>query len=184
MTKPTQSQINFLNQQKIPLYQLFDATGLKFTEYKQIMKDLGMVVAVGVTPCNEAGHTLRDRHGHCVQCGTHNFAFRRRHYDSGVIYLARSESLQLSKVGTTKDASGREKSLNRFGYGGSCDWKIQYSKQCDEAGRVEFNVHQALKNHNVSKSYWKQGRLIDCAELFNCGVELAIETIENIISQY
>ena len=62
MTKLTDSQTKFLGTQGIPLSQVFDATGMKSSEYKQIMKDIGMVVAIGVTPCDASGHTLRTRH--------------------------------------------------------------------------------------------------------------------------
>ncbi len=159
MAKLTDSQTKFLKTQGIPLSQVFDATGMKSSEYKQIMKDIGMVVAIGVTPCDALGHTLRTRHGHCVQCGTHNLAFLKRYDDLGTIYVAKDSSSKLVKIGTAKDASGRENSLNRFGYGGSNDWQIQFTQQCDRAGRIEFHVHQTLSPYRVSKSYWKQGRL-------------------------
>ena len=186
MAELTLTQIYFLQDQGIPMSQLFDATGMKKSEYKQIMKDLGMVVAIGVTPCNAAGHTLRTRHGHCVQCdcGTRNLAFLKRYDETGLVYVARSESIKLTKIGTARDdAAQREYSLNRSGYGGGSDWKIYFVQQCDKAGRVEFNVHKSLMPHNVSRSYWKQDMLVDCAELFNCEVELAIKTIEQFISQ-
>ncbi len=183
MAKLTDGQIKFLGIQGIPLSQVFDATGMKSSEYKQIMKDIGMVVAIGVTPCDASGHKLRTRHGHCVQCGTHNLAFLKRYDDLGIIYVAKDATSKLAKIGTAKDASGRENSLNRVGYGGSNNWKIEFAQQCERAGRIEFNVHQALSPYRVSKSYWKQGHLVDCNELFDCDVELAITTIKRIISE-
>lgn len=183
MTKLTLPQICFLIDQGIPMYQVFDATGIKTGDYKRIMKELGMAVAIGVTPCKKAGHTLRDSGGHCLQCGTHNIAFRRRYHESGTLYVARSENLGLTKIGTAKVVGKREYTLNNCGYGGSSDWKMQFTQHCDKVARVELEVHQILKNHNVSKSYWKQDNLVDCSEIFDCEVELAIKAIEQIISQ-
>jgi hypothetical protein len=183
MTKLTDNQTKFLKTQGIPLSRVFDATGMKPSEYKPIMKDLGMDVAIGVTPCKEVGHTLRIRGGHCLQCGTHNLAFLRRYSDEATIYAATSTILKLTKIGTAKDASKREYSLNNSRYGDSNDWKIQFTQQCPKAGRIEFEVHQALMPFNVSRSYWKQGNLVDCEELFDCNVELAIATIKQTISK-
>ena len=185
MAQLTLSQICFLIHHKVPSSQVFDATGMKKEEYREVMKDLGMTIAIGLNPCTaRERHTLKDKYGHCVQCDTNNLAFQKRFNESGFIYVARSESLGLTKIGTAKDTAKREYSLNNFGYGGCSDWKIQFTKQCSKHGRIEFEAHQALMPYNVHKSYWKQGNLIDCAELFDCEVELAIKTIEEIILRY
>jgi hypothetical protein len=182
MAELTLAQICFLIHHKTPLSQVFDATGMKKEEYKEIMKELGMTIAIGLNPCkSREGHTLKDKYGHCVQCETNNFAFQKRFNESGFIYVARSESLGLIKIGTAKDTAQREYSLNNFGYGGSSDWKIMFTKQCNKYGRTEFEAHQALMPHNVHRSYWKQGNLVNCNELFDCEVELAIKTIKDTI---
>jgi len=185
MAKLTLPQAGFLIHHKIPLSKVFDATGMKKEEYLKVMKDLGMTIAIGLNPCTaREKHTLKDKYGHCVQCKTNNFAFQKRYNELGFIYVARSESIGLTKIGTAKDTTQREYSLNNVGYGGSSDWKIQFTKQCNKHGRIEFEAHQALMTHNVHRSYWKQGSLIDCTELFDCEVELAIKTIEDTILRY
>ena len=182
MAELTPAQNCFLIHHKIPLSQVFDATGMKKKEYKEVMKELGMTIAIGLNPCKaRERHTLKDKHGHCVQCKPVNLAFQKRYNESGFIYIARSESLKLIKIGTAKDTVKREYSLNNFGYGGCSDWKIMFTEQCNKHGRIEFEAHQALMPHNVRKSYWKQDNLVDCSELFDCEVELAILTIEKII---
>lgn len=185
MAKLTLPQICFLIHYKIPPSQVFDATGMKKKDYEEVMKDLGMTIAIGLNPCKaRERHTLKDKYGHCVQCGTHNFAFQKRYNELGFIYVARSESIKLTKIGTAKDPAQREYSLNNSGYGGSIDWKIQFTKQCNKYGQIEFEAHQALKIYNVSREYYRQGNLVECSELFNCEVELAIKTIEDTILQY
>lgn len=185
MAKLTLPQACFLIHHKIPLSQVFDATGMKQKEYREVMKDLGMVIAIGLNPCTaREKHTLKDKYGKCVQCGTHNLAFQKRYNELGFIYVARSEGIGLVKIGTAKDTAQREYSLNNFGYGGGSDWKIHFTKQCNKYGRIEFEAHQTLMPHNVHRSYWKQNSLVDCNELFDCEVELAIQTIEKVISQH
>jgi hypothetical protein len=185
MAELTFAQNCFLIHHKIPLSQVFDATGMKKKEYEEVMKELGMTIAIGVNPCRAIErHTLKDKHGHCVQCKPVNFAFQKRYNESGYIYVARSESLGLTKIGTAKDPARREYSLNNFGYGGCSDWKIIFTRQCNKYGRIEFEAHQALMSHKVHKSYWKQDNWVDCSELFDCEVELAVKTIEDTILQY
>ena len=149
------------------------------------MKDLGMTIAIGLNPCTaRERHTLKDKYGHCVQCETNNFAFQKRYNELGFIYVASSESIGLVKIGTAKDTAKREYSLNNVGYGGCNDWKIQFTQQYEKMGRIEFDVHQSLKTYSVSKEYWRQGNPVECSELFNCSVELAIKTIEDNILRY
>ena len=182
MAKLSPDQLKFLVQHKIPLSQVFDGTDIPRHRHSKLMRGLGMVVAIGVAPCAAAGHTLRTRAGHCAQCGTHNLAFLRRFDEKGDVYVAKSESSGLIKIGTAQDASERAESLNNFGYGGYYDWVIQFVQHCDRAGRVEFKVHKALAQHCVTRTYEKQGNVVNCNELFVCETTLAIATINEILA--
>ena len=51
MAELTLAQNSFLIHHKIPLSQVFDATGMKKEEYKELMKELGMTIAIGVNHC-------------------------------------------------------------------------------------------------------------------------------------
>lgn len=181
MTRPTKEQFEFLVRHQIPLSQVFDATGYSTGEYKAIMDELGMVVAIGVSPCARAGHTVRTRAGHCAQCGTHNLAFLRRFDDAGYVYVASSDSLRLIKVGTSSDVDARLYTLNYFGYGGAYDWSMQFFSHCPRAGRVEFLAQQALLPHVVWRDYVKQGESVRCQELFSCTAKVAIKSIKNVL---
>jgi len=183
MAKFLKDQLEFLEYHGIPLSQVFDATGMSTNDYRRVMDELGMVVAIGVTPCAAAGHTLRTRGGHCAQCKPANLAFVSRWDNAGDVYVATSESICLTKLGTAQNAYVRADSLNFYAYGGSSDWEIRFTRYCETAGRVEFLAQQALKRHNVIREYIKQGSLITCQELFDCDTSLAISAIDTAIEK-
>lgn len=180
--KLTKEQEAFLESQGIPLSAAFDASSMPKSVYSQVMKKLGKLVAFGVTPCDRAGHTLRTRHGHCIQCGTHHLAFIQRYSESGVIYVAHSASKKLTKVGVTGDVSERIKMLNSYGYAGVNDWRVWYQRGMENnAGRVENFIHNKLLKYKISVNYEKEGRLVECQEVFDCGYEIAtLEAMESI----
>lgn len=159
----------FLHSQKILMRDLFDASGLKKQEYQALMKELGQLFAYGVSPCQSAGHTLRSRSGHCIQCDTKIIAFSRRNSDAGTVYIAGSTSSQLLKVGYTNDRQRRATYLCNEKYGGASDWEIlAWVNLSRNAGRVEFDIHEALKNKSASGYYMKEGKQVSCYELFRC----------------
>lgn len=174
-------QIRFLASQGIPLSQVFDASGMSRSEYQAKMRNLGMVVAAGVTPCAAAGHTLRTRAGHCVQCGTGNLAFIKRFDDPGLVYVAVSTVRQLTKVGTTSDTAARIKSLCSYGYGGAYDWRLHFHAQTSAAGRVEFKAHELLAKFRIYVSYLRSGMTVDCHELFTCAPRQAVAAVQSAI---
>lgn len=159
-------QLHFLMSQGIPLSQVFDATGLTRSQYKEKMRELGMLVALGTTPCTAGGHTLRTRSGHCIQCGTHNLAFLKRFEEPGFVYVLTSPTKRLVKVGTTGEVQQRLKSLRGYGYGGASDWELSFSLYSEKAGRVECQVHERLAQWRVHAKYWRDGASVDCQELF------------------
>ena len=101
------------------------------------MRELDKEVAIGVTPCQLFGHTMRTRSGHCAQCNTHTFAFRRRFNKANYIYIALSGNKSLLKIGVSNNPFSRISTLNSMGYGGACDWIMEWSEYCEKAGRVE-----------------------------------------------
>lgn len=134
MTKLTSDQITFLDDQRIPLSRVFNASGMSPREYQLIMRDLDMVVAFGVSSCKTAGHTLRTRAGHCAQCNTAALAFMMRFDERAEIYVASSASHNLTKIGVAKNHLERLKTLNSQGYGGADDWAIHFFSEANNAG--------------------------------------------------
>ena len=168
MAKLSAEQMRFLEKHFIPLSRVFDASGMSKREREHAMKELDMLVAIGVSPCSKGGHTMKTRSGHCPQCGTHNLAFLRRHEESGSVYVAVSKSIGLVKVGAAGCPQVRLNTLNQFGYGGASDWKISFSVECNKAGKVEYETQKLLRANQVSRSYLKSGSVVDCLELFDC----------------
>src|SRR5436190_4201098 len=107
MAKISPDQMRFLQSQSIPLSRVFDASGMSRSTDQAAMTKLAMIVAVGVSSCKEAGHTLRTLAGHCAQCNTHALAFLLRHDEAGEVYVAASAQTGLVKIGTSKNAQAR-----------------------------------------------------------------------------
>lgn len=179
--KPTEEQLHFFSSQNIPLSQVYDATGLPAKEWKQNMRELDMLVAINVSPCKKNGHRVRTRAGHCAQCNTHALAFLKRFMVENYIYVAVSKGSGLLKIGVTGDLVDRESALNQSGYGEISDWKITDNRYCDNAGEVEHRAHCLLSEYRVSRSYEKEGSLVDCQEIFNCSQNKAIYAIKKAI---
>lgn len=178
MATLSSAQLQFLERQAIPLSRVFDASGMSKSEYQQVMSDLGMIVAFGVSPCREAGHTLRTRAGHCAQCNTAALAFVMRYDDRAEVYVACSSQIALTKIGAANGYQERMRSLNSQGYGGATDWNVNFHFECEKAGRVEFLAQQKLNQYRVTRAYVKTGRAVACQELFDCNVTLAVKAVK------
>ena len=177
MTEFTQEQRHFFLSHRIPISMVFDASGLKRSEYKIIMEALDKHFAIGVTPCEKAGHTIRSRSGNCVQCNTANVAYQLRNYSSGHVYLAGSPSVKILKVGMTSDLANRLSMLNHYRYGMADDWEFLLSVRTDDAGRIESSVHKALEEFTINGFYFREGRKTQCYELFRCSYATARDAL-------
>lgn len=171
MTTLTADQMAFLESQRIQPWRVFDATGLTQSEYRAVMRELGLSIASGVTPCAAHGHTLRTRAGHCVQCNTARIAFMRRHDEPAYVYVAQSSAIGLVKVGVAGDVNARLQSLRKLGYGGASDWRLVSSRWCEHAGAAEFALHATLSGFQAHRVYQRDGFDVDCRELFRCPAE-------------
>lgn len=180
MTELSQDQIAFLQYHRIPASLVFDASGMRASRYKARMKEEGKAFAFGVTPCGAAGHELRTRAGHCVQCDTSKIAYMMRHDNSGQVYVAGSLAGSLIKVGTTQAYFERQASLRNSAYAGYADWKILAYVECRRAGQCEGEVQAALADWRAKGNYYKGGFYQECYELFRCCAEVAIAELERL----
>ena len=113
MAKLTSEQLAFLNCHGVSISEVYDATGMRRKHYYSDMKLLEMRVAIGVTPCTNKGHTMRNRNGRCVQCNPASFAFERRYEQEAFVYIAGSIRKKIIKVGAIRDSChSREEILN------------------------------------------------------------------------
>jgi hypothetical protein len=174
MSKLSDEQCAFLQQHKIPVNMVFDATGLKRKDWIFQMKQLGLRFAFGVGPCKKGNHTLRTVGGNCIQCKPADIAFTNRHFDDGFVYIAYSLEEVLLKVGIAVSVKKRIGSLNSLGYAGATDWKALQSVKAKRAGETEFSIHSDLSAHHVSVSYLRDGNPVDCREVFRCSITDAL----------
>lgn len=182
MAKLTQAQTRFLEHHDIPLGKVFDATGMRRSDYQCQMSALGKLVAIGVSPCSIAGHTMRTRAGHCAECRPAVLAYMRRYDAHGEVYVATTAKGRIVKVGSSTNAVERISSLNIYKYGGVADWHIAFHEESRMAGRAEFAAHKSLSPHTASGTYFKDGRDVECRELFCCSVSVAIKAVRTAIA--
>jgi len=182
MLKLTKVERDFLKEHGILESELFDARDMGGPEFNPIMKELGIEFAVGRS-CKNAGHRLRTRSNHCVQCDTARISFQRRWNSDGDVYVAHSPSRKLIKVGTADCPYSRTDSLNSYKYGGASDWSIAYAVHTENAGRIEHTAQTALQRHRTDATYHKDGVVHDCKELFKSSKAAAIGAVEAAIAE-
>lgn len=186
MAQLTNEQVIFLKRQYIAPSQIFDAsnTTSKIDREAQ-MKSLELLFYYGGAPCKTAGHTLRTRAGHCIQCDTSRIAYQMRHSASGFVYLAYSKSKQLAKVGFTKNSPQcRAEILRNEHYANASDWAIKQKFKFEkDAGKKEFAIHSLLEAYWTQLTYEKsRGCKVECREVFSCSQEVATKAFEDVVN--
>jgi hypothetical protein len=182
MAELTAEEIEFLVSQDIAVTQVFDASSCKNTmDRESQMTDLDMWFYFGGTTCRKAGHRLRSKASHCIQCDTSKIAFTKRYFSAGHIYLAYSRDKVLAKIGFTKnDPSIREGTLCRDRYANAVDWSIERSAFLPKnAGRTEFEIHSRLRRY-CSPTLFERfpGQLVEAREIFSCSLEVALQAFD------
>ncbi len=173
----TYEQKEFLKKHNIPLNKVFDAKGLSQPEYRLKMKSLDKLIAFNVTPCRKAGHTLKTRSGHCVQCKPANIEFQGRSDSSGVVYIAGTQKGKIIKCGYSKAFEIRSESLNRTGYGSFNDWEILFVIKSAIAGHIELEIKSLLRAYSIVSEYNHDGNDHDAGEIFQCSYSKAKATL-------
>lgn len=168
MAQLSDDQRQFLDINEIPLSAVFDATGLKRSDYRLEMKELQKLVAYGVSPCRKKGHTLRTRAGHCAQCDPLKLVYLLRHIDAGMLYVAGSSAGKFIKVGSAVDAHKRISTLNSWKYASQNDWELISSFKCKKAGSAEYFVQKGISDFAYPTKYFREGKELDCLETFKC----------------
>ena len=181
MATLTNTQKNFLNTHSIELSEMFDATGMKRAEIKLQMELESKKFTYGDTPCVNAGHTLRNLTGKCIQCSPASIEFQRRYFAEAFVYIANSDSINFIKIGVTNNLLARQLTLNKSRYAGVSDWSLVYYAQAPNAGRVENNLQKELREHQVFETYVRNGIDVTCNELFNFPLNEAISLLDKLI---
>jgi T5orf172 domain len=180
----SKEQIVFLKSQGISPAQVFDASMTKSkADRESQMEALELSLYFGGAACSKAGHTLRTKAGHCIQCDTSKIAYQLRHSASGYVYLAYSQSRRLAKIGFTKNhPQERVDMLRREQYANAPDWELKKNiKYEKDAGRKEFAIHSLLEEHLKPISYEKyKGQMVECREVFTCDLPLAAKAFDQV----
>jgi len=172
------NQVAFLQKHKIGVSEMFDATGLGRKQRIAAMEAAGKRFYFGGTPCEEAGHTLRVKAGHCIQCGTQHIAYGTRYSKPSRLYVAGSLQGRVVKVGLTLDPADRLKKLQSDRYGGFSDWKIlAITGMVASAGKLEAKVHKQLEHYRRDGSYFKGDKEQDSLELLGCSFVSAADAL-------
>lgn len=174
----SEEQIRFLLSQNIPISHTFDASGYSKKDYSEIMKQEDLLVAYNTTPCKSFSHTLRSRHGHCIQCNTQALAFIRRYSENGIVYLLHSNAINKCKVGTCKNINERLRTLNSQRYGNANDWRLIEEFETENAARIEYNISKAIEKYRFETQYLRTGATIKCQEIYDCTIEIIKEVIK------
>lgn len=171
---------NFIEYHKIDTEDLFDAKGASISEIRDEMKQLNKLFAYNAKPCGQAGHTIRDRHNHCIVCNTAHIAFMKRTKVTAYIYIAGSILKQYIKIGmTTENVEKRLGKLNSRKVGDTNDWVPIKAIKCDYANIVEMGIQKKLEQYKVDGVLSDDGT--ESNEIFRCKYDKANETLEDYV---
>ncbi len=168
----TPSELNFLSRQGLGPNDVMDVRGMNQWLWFRRIEEENKTIALG-SPCRTAGHRLRSRRGHCVQCHTEKLSFVARYSADQYVYIAGSRSAKIIKIGTCRDCAQREKQLRAERYGGARDWRIVYSVEVRNAGAVEYTARSRLSRYVVGRDYWKNNSRQTAIELLRCSFSQA-----------
>ena len=168
----TPTELSFLSKQGLGPNDVMDVRGKPQWLWFRRIEEENKTVALG-SRCRAAGHRLRSRRGHCVQCDTSKLAYQARHSADQYVYIAGSRSAGLIKIGTCRDCDQRENQLQSESYGGAGDWNIVYSVEVRNAGAVEDSARSSLSRYIVARGYWKNGSRQTAIELLQCSFSRA-----------
>lgn len=167
MAKLSKRDEQFLARHGISLELLFDASGLPSSQWKTRMRQEGKLFAFGVHCLR--GHRLKTRSGNCIRCNTANIAFQMRSGRDGYVYIARSASRKLTKIGfSADDPWNRIYIANLEGYAGASDWRIVQQHCGTKAGRWELAMHATLREHRKPQVWYRNGESCEAREVYGC----------------
>lgn len=180
MARLRKADERFLEAHDIPLAATFDASGLATRDWKAAMRCEGKLIAYGVSCLR--GHSLKTRSGNCIRCNTANIAFGMRPDREGFVYLARSPGAKLVKVGfSANDPHGRIAIANCEGYGGARDWRIRTIARSGTAGRLELDLHSALRRWRAPQAWIRNGVPCEAREIYACRLASARRHLADLL---
>lgn len=177
MAKLRSNERKFCNHHGIPEERLFDASGIRPVDFKEIMKVDEKWAAYGVRSCLPAGHVLRNRHNTCLMCNTQRVAHMLRAKKAGYLYVASGAGGKLMKLGFSNDPSNRLKIARGEGWGGYKDWQLVCFASSSEAGRIEGQLHSTFTDTRVPLEWERNWRRETTRESYIADIDAAVERI-------
>lgn len=164
---------------------VLDASGMNAKSWKLKLSELGKKIAIGVTPCKNSGHSIRNKSGNCVECNPVILKYMSNYKNDGDVYVAWSKKGKIAKIGCAKDAVSRIKSLVATCYGGQNDWAVKLIYECTNSGLVENMTHKHLGAYKLpGVTYFHNGKEQKCSELFKCSITQAKSALQKSVSDY
>lgn len=168
----TDSEKSFLTSQGLGPDDVMDVRGIPQWRWFRQIEEEGKTIALG-SKCKAAGHRLRSRRGHCVQCDTSKLGYQAHYAEERYVYIAGSRAARLIKIGNCRDTAQRERQMRSERYGGVGDWDFVYSVRVKRAGAVEDAARARLSRYRVTGEYWKDNELQTGIELLRCSYSQA-----------
>jgi T5orf172 domain len=178
----TPTELAFLTAMKLTAADVFDARGMSRADRRAAAKAAGCRIIVGNKACDDGGHRLRWRPGHCAPCNPAGFAYNGRYDTPGFVYIAGSPSTGLLKIGVTDDIDQRAETLNyKQAYGGLRDWEVLCRLKVAEKGKVEHDALALLNHCKEPRSYFKNGKQQVATELLRAPFESVVNAINTAV---
>jgi hypothetical protein len=162
----TNDELMFLTSQGLTEADVLDARRMGKEQMRLVAKERGLEVVLG-SACVKAGHRLRTRSRHCVQCDTSKLGYQKRHLQPKDLYIAFSRRAGLIKVGSSNSVDVRISKINFEGVGGATDWRLIFRVPANEGQRLETEVQALLSEHMLPVTYMKDGRRQESRECSN-----------------
>lgn len=172
----TASELRFLRSQGLCPDDVMDVRHMPQRMWFREIKERGKTIALG-SRCRKAGHRLRSKKGHCVQCDTKILAFASRFNLRQYLYIAGSLHARLIKIGVSKDLRQRLRQIRAERHGDARDWEVIYAVEIERAGEIEDRVLSRLGRYSIDSHYWKDGVLRQSIELRRCTISQAMQAM-------
>lgn len=160
---------------------VYDGRGQSQRARRAGAKAAGKKLVLSSIRCRAAGHRLRTRSHHCVQCNIANLGFQERYNSPGYVYIAGSKSGRVIKLGTASDISQRENQLRKERYAGFADWEVLFFVEVDEAGRIEHESSRRVEGKRFYKEYFKDSVSQTAIEIIESSFTAALRAITEAV---
>lgn len=179
----TDDELRWLAMHRMSPDDVYDGRGQSQWARRAGAKAAGKKLILSSVRCRGAGHRLRTRSHHCVQCNIANLGFQERYNSPGYVYIAGSKSGRVIKLGTASDITQRENQLKKERHAGFADWEVLFFIEVNEAGRIEYDASRRVVGTRIYKEYFKDGMSQTAIEIIECSFAAALKAITEVVGR-